>query len=125
MLTMLLRGVPYWCVGITASFCLLAFMSVSTASNKVFFWFYSLTAVSGLITWISVCVAYIKFYGALAAQGIDRSSSDFPLKSPWQPYLAWFSLIFFTTVILVNGFAVFIHGYWNTSSFLVAYIGIP
>jgi yeast amino acid transporter len=73
-------------------------MSVSASSNIVFFWFYNLTAVSGLITWI---------------------------ESPWQPYLAWFSLLFFTAVILVNGFAVFIHGNWNTSSFLVAYIGIP
>lgn len=123
MLIMSHRGIPYWCVGITASFSLLAYMSVSTASNRVFFWFYNLTTISGLITWVGVCIAYLKFYDALKAQGIDRNS--LPFKSPWQPYLAWFSLIFFILTILVNGFAVFIHGHWDTSNFLVAYIGVP
>lgn len=118
-----LSGVPYWCVGITASFSLLAYMSISTSSNQVFVWFYNITTISSLMTWASVCVAYLKFYGALQAQGINRDT--LPFKSIWQPYAAWFGLIYFSIIIVFNGFTVFIHGNWNVSTFMVSYIGIP
>lgn len=75
------------------------------------------------MTWASVCVAYLKFYGALKAQGIDRNT--LPFKSVWQPYAAWFGLVYFSIIIVFNGFAVFIRGNWNVSNFLVSYIGIP
>ncbi|KAH0543408.1 hypothetical protein FGG08_002266 [Glutinoglossum americanum] len=97
-------GVPYWRVDITASLSLLAYTSV-------------------LMTWASICVAYIKFYGALEAKGIDRNT--LPFKSVWQPYAAWLGLICFSIIIIFNGFAVFVYGNWNVSNFLVSYIGIP
>lgn len=39
--------------------------------------------------------------------------------------MAWTSFTFFSIVILFNGFSVFVHGNWNTSNFIAAYIGIP
>jgi len=98
-------------------------MSVSASSNKVFIWFYNITSISSLFTWVSICVAYLKFYYALAAQGISRS--ELPFKSACQPYAAWFALIYFVVIILFNGFTVFIRGNWNVSNFMVSYIGIP
>lgn len=116
-------GVPYYCVGITASVSLLTFLSCTSGANKVFEWFQNLTTIANLFTWVSVCIAYIRFYAAMKAQDVDRKSLIF--RSPFQPYLAWVALIFFSTIILFNGFYVFLKGNWSITSFLTAYIGIP
>src|SRR5438067_10558427 len=96
---------------------LLAYMSVSASSDTVFIWFYNIVSISSLVTWASICVAYLKFYYALKAQGISRD--ELPFKSVCQPYTAWFALIYFLVIIIFNGFTVFIQGNWNVSSFMV------
>jgi amino acid transporter len=116
-------GVPYWCVGITASISLLTYMSVSTGANNVFNWFQNLTTIAQLFTWCCICVAYLRFRSALLAQGVNRDTLVF--KSPFQPYTAWFALIYFSIIILFNGFAVFTRGNWSVTNFLTAYIGMP
>ncbi|KAI9866114.1 MAG: hypothetical protein M1813_001675 [Trichoglossum hirsutum] len=123
LLTCSKTGVPYYCVAITASISLLTYMSVSSGANDVFSWFQNLTTISNLFTWCSVCVAYIRFHAALKAQGVDRDTMAF--KSPSQPFLAWAALIYFAMIIIFNGFAVFTHGRWSVTDFLVSYIGIP
>lgn len=115
-------GVPYWCVGITCSIACLTYMSASAGSTTVFTWFQNLTTISSLFTWVSICTAYIMFYKALAAQGIDRNTLVF--KSPFQPYLGYGSLAFFSLIILFNGFDS-IAGGFNYQSFITDYIGIP
>jgi amino acid transporter len=102
-------------------------MSVSTGANNVFLWFQNLTTIAQLFTWSCICIAYIKFRKALAAQGVDRNTLVF--KSPFQPYLAWGALAYFVLIIFFNGFAVFTHkGKWGSSQltdFFTAYIGVP
>jgi amino acid transporter len=48
-----------------------------------------------------------------------------PYRSPFQPYMSWATLVALAIVTLFSGYAVFLNGHWNTSSFLVSYIGIP
>lgn len=115
------RGVPYFCIGITASISLLTYLSCSSGSATVFKWFQNLTTIANLWTWISICIAYIHFYFALKAQGIDRNTLVF--KSPFQPYTAIFALSFFTIIIIFNGFYVFKP--WVLNDFITAYVGIP
>lgn len=118
------RGVPYYAVAGTATIGLLTYLSAgSGGAAQAFTWFQNLTTIASLFTWCSICVCYLRFYAALKAQGIDRDTLVF--KSPFQPYLAWSSLIYFSIIILFNGFYVFIHGYWDVSDFVAAYIGIP
>jgi amino acid transporter len=114
-------GVPYYCVGITCAVACLTYMSASAGSTTVFTWFQNLTTISSLFTWISICAAYIMFYKALIAQGIDRNTLVF--KSPFQPYLGWGSLTFFTLIILFQGFDS-IAGGFNYQSFITDYIGV-
>jgi len=120
-------GVPIYCVGITGSISLLTYLSVGKGGPATAFeWFQNLTTIAGLFTWCSICVAYIKFHAALAAQGIDRNTLVF--KSYFQPYTAWAALIYFSIIIIFNGFHVFTgehHSHWNITSFFSAYIGIP
>jgi amino acid transporter len=116
-------GVPYWCVGITASISALTYLSAGSAgSSKAFTWFQNLTTITTLFTWVSICISYIMFHKALAAQGVDRNTLVF--KAPFQPYLSWVCLIFFSLVILFNGFDS-IAGGFNLDSFLTDYLGVP
>lgn len=108
-------GVPYWCVLITWSISLLTYLSVGKGgAEKAFGWFQNLTTVASLFTWCSICVAYLQFHKALKAQGIDRNTLVF--KSPFQPYTAWFALIYFAVIIIFSGFDVFVgenHSHWT------------
>ncbi|KAK0629376.1 amino acid permease/ SLC12A domain-containing protein [Bombardia bombarda] len=119
------KGVPYYAVGVTSAVGLLTYLSVDSdgGAAKAFAWFQNITTIANLFTWCSICVAYLQFYKALKAQGIDRDTLVF--KSPWQPYTAWFALIYFSIIIFFSGFAIFIDGNWNASDFVAAYIGIP
>jgi len=114
-------GVPYYCVAMTAAVSLLTYMSCSSGANVVFTWFQNLTTIAGLFTWSSICIAYIRFHAALKAQGVDRNTLVF--KSPFQPFLAWASLIYFALIILFNGFYAFCP--WNVDDFITSYVGIP
>lgn len=120
-------GVPYWCVMITASISLLTYLSVSSGSTVVFEWFQNLTTIAQLFTWCSICIAYLRFHKALKAQGVDRNTLVF--KSVWQPYTAWFALIYFFIIIVFNGWQVFTttagKSNFTVTDFLTAYIGIP
>ena len=107
---------------ITVSVALLTYLSCGTGgAATAFTWFQNLTTVANLFTWISISIAYIQFHRALKAQGIDRNTLVF--KAPWQPYLGWASLIFFSLVTFFNGFDTF--SPFSVNDFITAYIGIP
>lgn len=115
-------GVPWPGVIVACSFALLSFLSVSNTSEVAFNWLTNLSALSSLFTWIFICIAYVRFKKALAVQGIDRSKLT--LKGWFQPYLAWFCIIWFSLILILNGFASFMPK-WNASEFFAAYITIP
>lgn len=116
-------GVPYYAVIVTASISGLTYLSVSSGANNVFGWFQNLTTVANLFTWFSILIAYIQFRKALIAQNVNRDELLF--KGRFQPYTAWFALVYFTIIILFNGFAVFTKGNWSVQDFITAYVGIP
>jgi len=119
------NGVPYWCVLLTWSIGLLTFMSASAGSSKVFAWFQNLTTISTLFTWVAICLSYIRFHHALAAQGIPRS--DLPMRvrlNDKSPILGWISFVFFSVIIFFNGWDT-IAGGFNYQGFITDYIGVP
>lgn len=122
---MLRSGVPYCSVLCTASISLLTYLSCSKGSSAVFQWFQNLVTIAVLFTWMSISIAYIRFYAALKVQGVQRDTLIF--KSKFQPYTAWFSLIFFALITFFNGFWVFGSPTksFNPSNFVTAYVGIP
>jgi amino acid transporter len=117
------RGIPIYGIGFTAMWSGLAYMSVSAGAANVFRYLQSLGTVASLFTWCSIAIAYLRFRQALAAQGVDRNT--LPFKSPFQPYAAWFALLFFAMIILFSGWEVFTKGRWSVETFITSYIGIP
>lgn len=116
-------GVPVYCVAITAAVSLLTYLSVGSGAAEVFNWMMNLTTIAQLFTWCSILIAYIRFRAACNAQGVDPAS--LPMRSRFQPYVAYATLFFFVIIILFQGFAVFTKGAWSVTDFLTAYIGIP
>ncbi|KDN48578.1 hypothetical protein RSAG8_02565, partial [Rhizoctonia solani AG-8 WAC10335] len=117
-------GLPVWAVFFTGLFGLLAYMNVgSTTAVDVFNWLYSISSITGLITWFIILVSYLRMYYGLKKQGISRD--DFPYKAPFQPYASWFGAVFVFLVILFSGFTVFLRGNWDASTFLSVYICLP
>jgi amino acid transporter len=116
-------GTPYACVAVTTALSLLVYLNVSSSSSEVFFWISNLSAVSTLVVWTSVCITYLRFYKGMKHQGIPRSS--LPFRSPLQPYLAWFAVIFSSTIAFFNGFDCFFPGKFSAKSFIPPYIDIP
>ncbi|GAA6021318.1 hypothetical protein JCM10207_002695 [Rhodosporidiobolus poonsookiae] len=114
------NGLPIWCLVLTASIGLLAYMNVGTGSSTAFDYLSNLSSITGLITWDCILLSYLRFYHGLKKQG--RTRDDHPYRAPFQP---WASYIAFTLIFLViwtNGFTVFLAGSWDTADFIVDYI---
>ncbi|RSH81104.1 uncharacterized protein EHS24_008538 [Apiotrichum porosum] len=117
-------GLPIYCVCVTGIFGVLAYLSCGNGNAQTAFdWLYNLSAITGLLTWWTILLSYLRFYYGLKAQGISRDS--FPFRAPWQPWLSWYGIIWFSLIVFFNGFTVFVKGNWDVSSFIAAYITVP
>ncbi|KAL8851732.1 MAG: hypothetical protein Q9221_003342 [Calogaya cf. arnoldii] len=114
-------GIPYYAMGASASWSLLAYLNCADSGATVFNWFINLINTGGYQSWICVCIIYLRFRRATFAQNI----TDLPFRSKLQPYLAYICIAVFTTLILLSGYKVFLPGYWKAANFLTGYIGIP
>lgn len=76
-------------------------MVVNNNASVVFGWFVNITTVAGLIGWIVIQVTYLRFYNGLAKQGISRD--ELPYKSPFQPYVAYVTLLMVVLIIFFSG----------------------
>lgn len=65
------RGVPIYALGLSSSFCLIAFISAKAGAFKTFQYFISLVTVFGILTWISILVSHIYFVRARRAQDVS------------------------------------------------------
>ncbi|OAQ99317.1 hypothetical protein LLEC1_05492 [Akanthomyces lecanii] len=116
-------GVPYVCVAATTALSSLVYLNVNNQSAEVFFWISNLSAVSTLIVWASVSYTYLRFYHGLRHHGVDRDT--LPYKSPMQPFLAYFAIVFCLVIAFFNGFDAFFPGKFSAKTFLPPYIDIP
>ncbi|CAG8268647.1 unnamed protein product [Penicillium salamii] len=121
-------GVPIYSLALSASFCLLAFMSVSKGSKEVFGYFTDMVSIFGLLTWISLLITHIFFIRARRAQGVDEKT--LPYKAPLGIIGSCVALFFCVLVAFTRSFGVFIHnsatyGNFDYKTFITSYIGIP
>ncbi|KAG8905694.1 hypothetical protein FRB99_008408 [Tulasnella sp. 403] len=78
--------------------------------------------IKGLPGFINAClltITYLRFYAGLKAQGIDRKT--LPYASVFQPYVAWFGMIFTFIICFFSGWTVFLKGQWATDVFVTNY----
>ncbi|QRV98125.1 amino acid permease [Ceratobasidium sp. AG-Ba] len=115
-------GNPWVAVLCSSSFGALAYLSVTKQSMRVLLWLINLASVAGLVSWIILCIGYLRFYAAMKAQGYSRN--ELPYKSPLQPYTAWFALIMVSFITFFSGFKVFLRGNFSAADFLSNYVNV-
>ena len=120
------RGVPIFSLGLSALFCLLAFMNISSSSRVIFGYFVNLVTVFGLLTWISILVTHIFFVKARKAQEI--SDDAMPYTAPFGIYGSYVALFFCCLIVVTKNFNVFTkgdYGSFDYKNFITGYLGIP
>ncbi|GAA5984787.1 hypothetical protein JCM10908_003504 [Rhodotorula pacifica] len=117
------NGLPLPALIMTSLIGLLAYMNCGTSSATAFNYLVNLSSVTGIINWLVILLAYLRFYYGCKRQGIDRR--DFPYRAPFQPWASYFGAIMLTLVILFSDYQVFLADSWDTPSFITAYITIP
>jgi amino acid transporter len=124
-------------VAISVAWGVVAFLSIHQGSFQAFVWLVNLITTAGLISWVILCVTYLRFFYGLRRQGISRS--QLPYCSPFQPYLAvsndvldshdvyqcsldqYYALVMNVLILLFSGWTSFVGGF-NASSFLSNYL---
>ncbi|KAK7040056.1 amino acid permease/ SLC12A domain-containing protein [Favolaschia claudopus] len=116
-------GLPIAALAFSSMWILLSYMALSSGASTVLNWLSNLTSILGFCTWGVISWTYIRFYHGMKAQGIDRTK--FVYWNRFQPYPAYWALIWSIIIIIFNGWSVFIKGDWDVSDFIIAYINLP
>ncbi|QPG72840.1 hypothetical protein FOA43_000142 [Brettanomyces nanus] len=113
-------GVPYYSVAAVAVVACLAYLTVSNGSSTAFTWLSNISTVSGFLSWIFISITYIRYRKAIAYHHME---SRITYRPPLQKIGAYFCVVIFTVITLVNGFPVFFD--FNAADFIAAYITVP
>lgn len=114
-------GVPYVSTGCACLFTLLAYLNCSKSSSIVFNWLSNIATISGFVSWVLVSVTYLKFRKVIDELNLN---DRIPYRVRFQKLGAYASILFFSLLGLTNGYAVFIKGNWDVSSFFTSYVTI-
>lgn len=117
------KGVPYMSVLFTASFGSLAYLSVANDTALVFERMVSVCATTGLLVWSCMNLSFIRFYYALKLRPdiISRDEENYPYKSPFQPFLAYYGMVMAFLLVLAAGYVVFLKDQWSSVFFISSY----
>ncbi|KAF9474574.1 hypothetical protein BDN70DRAFT_884659 [Pholiota conissans] len=123
-------GVPYVAVGATVVWGAVTYTSLNHGAFQAFSWLVSLVTTAGIVSWVIICLTYLRFFYAMHVQKIPRES--LPYRSPWQPYLTYYALVMNILILLFNGWdsflptfdlSLFISKYFNCLLYPILYLG--
>ncbi|KAL8868442.1 MAG: hypothetical protein Q9174_004991 [Haloplaca sp. 1 TL-2023] len=89
------KGRPVWCIVVQLLFGLLAFIGEAEKGSEVFTWLLSLSGLSFLFVWGSICLSHIRFRAGWKAQG--HTLDELPYKASFGVVGSWCG--FFLAVI--------------------------
>ncbi|KAF5011959.1 hypothetical protein FDECE_1965 [Fusarium decemcellulare] len=110
-------GIPIYCFLVTMIFPFLAFLQLGSGSSTVLTWLINLATGATLIYFMTALVTYIRFHRACQVQQFNRDK--LPYKGWFQPYSAWFALVFELVIIVFYGYRSLVP--FNVSGFVTAY----
>ncbi|CAK7904134.1 amino-acid permease Gap5p [[Candida] anglica] len=116
-------GRPLVAIIITNVFGLLSFIAASGRQTEVFDWLLAISGLSSVFTWLSICVAHIRFRRALSVQG--RNTSELVFTSQTGVIGSWYGTIL-NTLVLVAQFWIALYPLGekpNAQGFFQSYLG--
>ncbi|KDR75338.1 hypothetical protein GALMADRAFT_249379 [Galerina marginata CBS 339.88] len=123
-------GVPYVAVAASVIWGAVAYTSLNQGAFQAFLWLVSLVATSAIVSWVVMCLTYLRFFYALRVQKIPRES--LPYRSPLQPYLTYYALAMNILVLIFSGWnsffptfdlSLFTSNYFNCIFYPLLYLG--
>ncbi|KAI5776456.1 amino acid permease-domain-containing protein [Geopyxis carbonaria] len=121
------KGVPMTAIFASCIFAPLAYLQCGGKDpQELLSVFSQVETVACLIVWMCQCLAFIRFYNGLQSPSAphDRLSNDYPYRSAFQPWTAYFGFTGCFLLILFNGFDVFLFQPFVGSNFLAAYLAV-
>lgn len=116
------NGVPIYAVLMALAWALLAFLQLSEKSSTVLDWIINLVSAAQLTNFFLLTVTYNFFRRACIAQGIDRNDrSKFVFRGWCQPYMSIVAGVIMFSFMWIQGYQVFLKGYWSVDTFLFNY----
>lgn len=114
------QGVPIFAV--LASLCWggLGYLQMSENANTVLNWIINLITASQLINYCVILTTYLHFRRAVIAQKINRDI--FTFKAWFQPWACIITLVIVFTMVWLQGYTVFLPGWWSVETFLFCYL---
>ncbi|KIL95138.1 hypothetical protein FAVG1_02070 [Fusarium avenaceum] len=94
------KGRPLVAIAIASAFGLIAFLADLPEQGAVLDWLMSISGLSTIITWGSICVCHIRFRRAWAARG--RSVSELPFQSQVGVIGSWVGITLNVLVIIAQ-----------------------
>ncbi|KAL4913701.1 amino acid permease/ SLC12A domain-containing protein [Aspergillus aurantiobrunneus] len=114
------RGVPYMGVIVVMLLSCLAYLALGSSSANVLNWILNFCTAATMFNWTVISFTWIRFNAALKAQGIDRKTF-LPSVSRVQPYAGYWAFFWAFLFLWVQGYAVFVNGNWEVSTFIFNY----
>ncbi|KAI9839856.1 MAG: hypothetical protein M1819_000046 [Sarea resinae] len=113
------NGVPVYCVLAVLLLSLISFLQVSNGAAVVLQWFVNLVTASQLINFSVMSFTFICWKKACDVQGFSRDL--LPHKAFWQPFSAYYALVFCFIMTFMGGYTVFLPGQWDIPTFFFSY----
>lgn len=121
------EGRPLICFGITLLVSLIGFVSASDAEESVFVWLLSISGLSQIFIWASICISHIRFRDAMKAQG--KSLGEVGYKASTGYYGSWFAFIILILVLIAQFWVAIapigMDGRLSAESFFQNYLAFP
>ncbi|KAF8321172.1 hypothetical protein DL93DRAFT_1609088 [Clavulina sp. PMI_390] len=117
------NGVPIFAVLLVLLLGALAFMQLNQGANTVLNWFINIVTAAQTVAWACMALTHIQWAKAMKVQGFSRDNLIY--KSRIQPWGAYYALVCCCLLLLINGYTVFLKGYWSYETFIFSYIMIP
>jgi yeast amino acid transporter len=124
------KGRPLISIIIASSLGFLAFFAVSNKQQDAFDWMLSLSGLSSIFTWGSICLAHIRFRRAWRIQG--HTLDEMAFVSPVGVWGSWVGFIFNILVLIAQFWTGFAPVGWESMtskelaiSFFQAYLAAP
>jgi lysine-specific permease len=95
------HGVPLASLFLSTAFGAVAFLGTLVGNGEVFYWMFQICGISGLVTWICICIIHIRFRQAYVAQGYDVA--QLPYHSPFFPYGQYLAIFMGLTIFVGLG----------------------
>ncbi len=124
------KGRPLVSICIASSLGLLAFFGASKYQQPAFDWMLSISGLSSIFTWGSICLAHIRFRRAWHFQG--HSLDELAFKSPVGVIGSWIGFVFNVLILIAQFWTGFSPVGWEhmsgkelTINFFQAYLAAP